>query len=295
MIFSVCTFNVQSILANKRRKSFSNAISTLDFSIIALTETWLTSDILESGLYLSNYQVYRSDRPTGTSSHSLHGGALLAVRRGLLHTVLPIELHGVAAVGCACRCEGKTVLIVVAYNPDDKSKYRWSLEQWNKLLESVDRLRSSYDSFFLMGVFNLPGYYWSVWNSGNHYEAAVLKLLDRHSLPQLVNFPTSAANSNVYDLVFTDSSPLISNLVADRKFWNLYSVENRPCSNHLPVSFEIMGEAVSGENSQKRLSFCNADYEGLNKSILENPFIGNWWSKPNVLFCEWYDWLFKLI
>ncbi|XP_063720030.1 uncharacterized protein LOC134846577 [Symsagittifera roscoffensis] len=145
-----------------------------------------------------------------------------------------------------------------------------------------------------MGDFNLPGVDWSVWNIGNHYEAAVLELLDRHSFPQLVNFPTSAANSNVYDLVFTDSSPLISNLVADRKFWNLYSVENRPCSNHLPVSFEIMGEAVSGENSQKRLSFCNADYEGLNKSILESPFIGNCWSKPNVLLCEWYDWLFKL-
>lgn len=48
--------------------------------MIALSETWLDSSVLSSEILSNEYQIYRKDRSTLTSSKSRGGGVLVAVK-----------------------------------------------------------------------------------------------------------------------------------------------------------------------------------------------------------------------
>lgn len=50
-----------------------------EFSVIALTETWLTSEIHSSEFTNDNYMVYRCDRNSCNSVKSAGGGVMMAV------------------------------------------------------------------------------------------------------------------------------------------------------------------------------------------------------------------------
>ena len=65
----------------------------LDFDVLLLTETWLTTDIKSAELFLPDYDIIRGDRPTEIdqlnqiqsdkpteSDASRHGGVLIAVK-----------------------------------------------------------------------------------------------------------------------------------------------------------------------------------------------------------------------
>lgn len=41
---------------------FFNAISMIDFKVIALTETWLNDSVFNGELFPEDYSVYRADR-----------------------------------------------------------------------------------------------------------------------------------------------------------------------------------------------------------------------------------------
>ena len=59
---------------------FANCLTTFDFDIIWLTETWLTAEISERALFITNYVINRKDRQP-TESESKHGGVLVAVKK----------------------------------------------------------------------------------------------------------------------------------------------------------------------------------------------------------------------
>ena len=61
----------------KQLNSFQSYIYSTDFSLIAITETWLSNNILDGEVLPTNYTIYRNDRV------SRGGGVLLAVKHDL--------------------------------------------------------------------------------------------------------------------------------------------------------------------------------------------------------------------
>ena len=83
-------YNVRSILDFKRRTDFANAVNACDhYDILCLTETWLTDDIPDSGLFLGKYLLHRSDREQ-SHGRSNHGGVLIAITSTIQHQRLTI-------------------------------------------------------------------------------------------------------------------------------------------------------------------------------------------------------------
>ena len=77
-----CTLiNARSLLHLDRRTLFSNAAISTKRHVIAITVSFLSSDVTDAQLFLREYNTNRSDRKSGNKSN--HGGLLLAVRKEL--------------------------------------------------------------------------------------------------------------------------------------------------------------------------------------------------------------------
>ena len=55
-----------------------------NMDILSLTETWLTEDIPNEGLFLKEFMIHRNDRKTDNHK-TKHGGVLIAVRNSISH------------------------------------------------------------------------------------------------------------------------------------------------------------------------------------------------------------------
>ena len=49
-----------------------------NFDVICICETWLTTDVNDSKLFLANYTIFRSDRVSKLGATS-HGGTMICV------------------------------------------------------------------------------------------------------------------------------------------------------------------------------------------------------------------------
>ena len=58
---SVLVYNARSLLDIKRRMAFANTSTSSDFHILCITETWLTSHVPNSALFLTDFTIYRTD------------------------------------------------------------------------------------------------------------------------------------------------------------------------------------------------------------------------------------------
>ena len=63
----VALFNVRSIFNMRRRRALMTALTACDYDVFALTETWLTGDILDSELQITGFNIHRCDRPSDSA------------------------------------------------------------------------------------------------------------------------------------------------------------------------------------------------------------------------------------
>jgi hypothetical protein len=78
-LFSFCTINCRSILSNPRKLYHIKALAeTYDYSIIALTETWLDDTVEDYRISINGYNAIRLDR------NSNGGGVALYIKNELI-------------------------------------------------------------------------------------------------------------------------------------------------------------------------------------------------------------------
>ena len=153
---------------NKRIK-FIDYVYRLDFDVLLLAETWLTTDIKSAELFLPDYDIIQGDRPT-ESDASRHGGVLIAVKKIIKYeeisvAKLPLSVQSSLRVAKIIGLE--PFYIAFLYNRPAGSKYRMSIEDLQKLFRFLEetcykRLLSSVD-------FNMPHTNWSIYDSANEY------------------------------------------------------------------------------------------------------------------------------
>lgn len=189
---------VKTALANVN--NLSNKLSYINdtllsnsLDIFAVTETWLTPNIGDSFLSLSNYKIVRSDSPSGIPKH----GVCFYVSNSINY------------VQVDCCCPNTCIIHLTTYNMYVIVTYRPPSYTYEENLGLIDfLLEFCYGKeILLMGDFNLPTIEWT--NGpiiGEHITPRDMKFLECFSslgLKQWVLEPTITTSNNTLDLIFT--------------------------------------------------------------------------------------------
>jgi hypothetical protein len=253
-------YNLTCLYQNTRglrskTSDFYLSICNLESSVVAISETWLSSDVLNSEIFPTNWSVYRSDRNFEACGKCRGGGVLLAhkdeliSRQVLLSTYdFPLEIDVLCVTFHRFT---NSVSYIIVYVPPHTA-----LNTYNAFLDSLSTLLTSIgNEIVLIGDFNTP-----------HLDTPADPR--SHSLRNFVefcdllqhNFIRNAFNRTL-DLVFTNSKCSVTRsnycLVDEDPFHPSLLIKTYPAS---PLQTLL-------RNNNTRLNFKRADFPNLYKSI----------------------------
>ena len=160
---------------------FSNSISKTNYDLICLSETWLTSYIPNSALFLPAYTIYRKYRVC-ENFQSKHGGVLIAIKNQIPHE--EVVLHNCKSDLMVLRLctTPKTTLVCAIYNPPTNSPYQWSFQDFVQFFNGLENHTSeiSYDQIIIAGNIHFSKTNLSQMSSNDKYENGILENLIEH-------------------------------------------------------------------------------------------------------------------
>ena len=204
------------------------------FSVIGVTETWLSRDVPSETVSIQNYNFFRRDRP------SRGGGVGLYVQANLNCTEIYSDCNtDLEQIWLRIKLLNTSFGIGVIYRPP-----RSTITTTIEILEnSITNILPTVDNIIVMGDFNLN--FFDVDNSNVN---KLCRVMDSFGLSQTINEPTRIGNRNfsLIDQIFvsselsvTDSGTLDAGVISDH--------------NLTFINFECVGVKYT----QKFLTFRN--------------------------------------
>ena len=184
-------------LVNKL-SNFQSFICSSDFSILCITETWLSKDIFDNEIIPSGYTIYRKD------TDSRGGGVLLAVKDNITSSQLSSPPH--VEILTVLISTSNPFIISVVYIPPNSSDTN------HELLHSyLTNLVNESSPIILLGDFNLPDVNWATYSGSSPKSNKFCDLLFQLNLFQLVDEPTHN-QGNTLDLIITNNEDIVYNI-----------------------------------------------------------------------------------
>lgn len=220
---SVAHLNIRSI--NTGFDEFVNYINDYDFDIVAVTETWLNSEIPVTRYAIPGYKFVRQDR-----CHRRGGGVGIYVKYNLKFSLInfDIDTSNFECVFIQYEINKKKILVASVYR-EPNSNFEIFLSQFEDLLS---RCVPSYDHVIFMGDINVD--LSKDTTSKNNFRL----VLDSFNLKQIINTPTrvnlNTGTASLIDVIITsdnldivgfDSLPVSGN-ITDHNL--VYSIINLP-------------------------------------------------------------------
>lgn len=180
--------NCRSVL--NKAEALESLLLGLDPHFAALTETWLTNEVLDNEIAPPNYTVVRKDRPTRGR------GVALLIKNDIPFTVLP-EVEDVEAVFCKLKLGSCSIIVGCCYrSPSAGQEFMPSLSEYMERHVLGSRL-------VLLGDFNFPDINWQTMQFNSASSEALIDTMLRFNLSQIVHKPTRIQGhcSSILDLV----------------------------------------------------------------------------------------------
>ena len=258
----IFSFNATSIRGKlfEFNSHFDVFSSQNDFDVISVTETWLNESVYDQEiLFNSDYNIFRRDRNSSTSTKKDGGGVLLAVnsrlaslRRCDLETnmeILWVEIRVDVS---------RSVFLGTVYLPPNSD-----LSVVSNFDASVDKVRAeakSKDSIIILGDFNMSD---AVWEHHDDVEyavctnsycvsrktSAILDCIESNELRQHNALPT--CNNRPLDLVLTNDLPA-----------SISHTDNPVSSTHqaLEVRVSLVNKRTFVSSKRTTYNFKKADF-----------------------------------
>ena len=253
---------LRCLLANARSLKnklldFQAAVYSADLDIIAVTETWLTSYILDHEILPTGYQLHRKDRQDRQGGGILFASRsdFVVFRRNDLETDCELMWNELQTVS------GLKFLFGTFYRPPNTG-----IEYMLFLQESCFRINNlNFNKIFLVGDFNLPNFDWTNQIPLSTDQLLYLKTYEIINDLFLTQVNTSATrDKNILDLVLTSTPDLVTDLSLSEGFLH---------SDHLSLSFSIFTKPTCTRAMPKEiLNFKKADMDELKKTLSYIPW-----------------------
>ncbi|XP_047523578.1 uncharacterized protein LOC125062006 [Pieris napi] len=261
MMLEIYYQNVQGL--RTKTASFLKYLSTSNYKIIALTETWLKSGISNMELFDNRYTVYRRDRSSSTNTKSDGGGVILGVSKEIssfrveawesdvedLWVTLQININKII----------KKLSICVVYLPPPVK-----IGTLTHFLDSVDRALNLSDDVIILGDFNLGFINWrslnnevfmTPYNYNNTLGFAFIDFMSMNSLKQFNSIGNS--DDRFLDLVLSNMSSINVSAPSD----SLSKIYANPPSLLLTIEYSKISFLRTRGNT--KLNFYKADYVSI--------------------------------
>ena len=182
--------------------NFYNTITQCEFDLVAISESWLTNDILNSELSTDIFTIYRKDRALESLGVTRGGGVLLAVRSSITATELDLSsindvVPYIDIVGVKITSHNnRKLLVFVLYIPPHTSSQNYEL--FFDAFTSLEILMENHQTL-IKGDFNAPGFS----SNSNDKFCSILNFFKKlHSLQQHNHIEN--ANVRCLDLIFSN-------------------------------------------------------------------------------------------
>ena len=195
---NVCYLNSRS-LVNKFTQ-FQAFVYSSAYSIICVTETWLSDHIYDKEILPSKFTIFRKDRESRGS------GVLIAIINSLpcLSIAIPSNLEVIAVRVSISNTE---VLICTAYCPPNPNPTYLKC-----LVDFLISLSQNEKNLIITGDFNLPDICWCSLSGHSPIYNLFCDFLFEYNLSQLISGPTHI-KGNTLDLLLTNNEHLVSRIV----------------------------------------------------------------------------------
>jgi hypothetical protein len=244
--------NVQSLL----NKIDELRIFVVDQSpdIIALTETWLHSEINDAEVQISGYQFFRNDRPSGRKG----GGVAIYVKNAILVTENRSQSQDIDASESLCifvqQLNTPKLWIFLLYRPPNQA-----VDVDDRILREISDCCTN-NNVIIIGDFNAPGIDWEIAHTDMPDFSFQCKLITTtldNFLKQHVPFATrfrEGQRTNCLDLIFTKDEDDVS---------NLQSMAPLGSSDHVILTWEYILFAPSKPDTAERRNIWKADIPSI--------------------------------
>lgn len=247
---------------NSKLSSFYPAALSSEYQIIAITETWLSSNVNDSELFSDHYTVFRNDRDFQSVQLSKGGGVLLAFQSAL--NVQPIDfsqLHkifpSINIVGCRCNINHFVFYTVLIYLPPSLT-----IEIFQFFFESLEQLEVLANKhLIILGDFNVR-YFSDVNQQDDHKVEIVNNFLNFFSFQQFNNIEN--INKRLLDLI-------ISNVPCEvtRDYVPFLQEDDHHPSLTITFKLSLSNKCkVARNRNNKSFNFKKANFPELYKAIL---------------------------
>ena len=252
----LCHLNIRSILnkIDQFRMHFEH--SKLD--VIALSETWLSSDLCSNILQLENYQLFRWDRAFNRDNSSAikrGGGLLLYIHKDINFNLMVDVGKNISSPDCElqrielCSDVQKNIVLYNIYRPPSGKVHKF-VEHLSSVYEKEERLTTKETVF--LGDFNI--------NYSAKKSCDTKKLISwqhKFGLTQHIKSPTRASKSarSVIDLIFSSIDHCTNSGVLDLHI-----------SDHQPVY--IVKKKL--KDNRSKICFKGRTYVNYSKELLSD-------------------------
>ena len=224
--------------------------------VVAITETFLDTDISSAEFAPEGYQCFRKDRDIshykpGTYVDKNRGGVLLLVRSELnptLHRASEVEAELIwVNITLHARAEW---LVGVCYRPEVDQEFM--IEKIKRSIDAIDN-----QNVILLGDFNFRNINWQSNECSSSLEQGFIDCIDDNLLSQIVDQPTRGAN--ILDLAFVgDASAVHSYEIVD-------PLGN---SDHMGVFVNMKCVIPRVARAQRKVYlYSQGDYDKMNENI----------------------------
>lgn len=179
--------NIRSVLS--KLNEVHNLLSNSNLDFLAMSETWLHSNIPTNMIDVPGYMCFRKDRPCGKG-----GGVLIYIRESLKCSVIDFDTFGIECLALNVELSSTMKFnIMVLYNPPSHSVSFYS--DFDKLLKQINVKTE----IILMGDFNIN---WM--DKGRRDKLKIIA--SKYKLLQILKNPTriTRTTQTLIDLIFTN-------------------------------------------------------------------------------------------
>lgn len=194
--FTLAQFNIRSLIP--KFNDLKEHILSVGYSILCLTETWISPAVSDDLIKIEGYNLVRRDRRIGRG-----GGVGMYIKENIHYSVI-ISDNDSEQLWVKFKVNKQQFAVGVTYRPPDFSYNDFIV----KLEQNLTYLLPHYDEIFCLGDLNIDML------STSQASIKLNTLFDTYNLVQIVDSPTrfTLTSATLIDLIITTNNNIVENV-----------------------------------------------------------------------------------